>query len=314
MVDPSASPHTDPVHPPSGINRFAARGHHRLAYEFVPAVSPDAPVVLLLHGLLAGRAEWARQRAALAGRFTLILAEARGHGVSAALTDRRYALADLVADTLAVLDHAGIEHAHVVGHGLGGATAWELALTAPERVRSLTLIEPELPAILDAALDPVAGSLRRESQRADLAARDAADKGLTDNALDAYLSPRRGADWRVRVARPEQAAFRRHAPALAGMLTALHAHEAADATTPTAPTFVVHGAATRSLTSATASRLAALVSGARLRTTPTASPFDNPLAGNAGAVLGELLRTFLTEQSTPSQGHEERGPPTPARG
>ena len=298
MVDPTAPPDTEPVDAPSGITRFAARGQHRLAYEFVPAVSADAPVVLLLHGLLAGRGEWARQRAALAGRFTLILAEARGHGASAALSGRRYALADLVADTLAVLDHAGVERAHVVGHGLGGATAWELAIGVPERVRSLTLIEPELPAVLDADRDPVAGSLQREHRRADRIAGDAADKGLTDNALDAYLSLRRGVDWRERVTRPDQAAFRRHAAALAGMLTALDAHQPA-AATPTAPTLVVRGAAARPLTVAIARRLAALVPGAHLQTTPTTSPFDSPLAGDAGAVLGELLRTFLTEQTAP---------------
>lgn len=51
------------------------------------------------------------------------------------------------ADALALLDHLGIESAHILGHSYGGAVAVQLAADAPARVRSLTLLEPAVMAI-----------------------------------------------------------------------------------------------------------------------------------------------------------------------
>jgi len=63
-----------------------------------------------------------------------------------------YALATVAREVLAV---AATEPVHVVGASLGAAVAIEMALAAPERVRSLTLITPflEIGARLDAVLD-----------------------------------------------------------------------------------------------------------------------------------------------------------------
>lgn len=51
-----------------------------------------------------------------------------------------YTPADLAREALAVLDAAEESTAHVLGYSLGGAVAQELALLAPERVRSLILV------------------------------------------------------------------------------------------------------------------------------------------------------------------------------
>lgn len=54
--------------------------------------------------------------------------------------DEPYSIEDLVVDALTVLDEYKAASAHVVGRGMGGQIAQQLALAMPERVSSLTLI------------------------------------------------------------------------------------------------------------------------------------------------------------------------------
>jgi pimeloyl-ACP methyl ester carboxylesterase len=62
-----------------------------------------------------------------------------------------YAMRELVADVVTLLDVAVVERAHVVGHDWGGAVAWVLAGRYPDRVQSLTVLSTPHPAALRAA-------------------------------------------------------------------------------------------------------------------------------------------------------------------
>jgi pimeloyl-ACP methyl ester carboxylesterase len=71
------------------------------------------------------------ESAGVPGRADLLL----GRRSSAA-----YLLSDMAADTTGLMDHLGIESAHVVGASMGGMIGQTLAIEYPERVRSLVSI------------------------------------------------------------------------------------------------------------------------------------------------------------------------------
>jgi 3-oxoadipate enol-lactonase len=71
--------------------------------------------------------------------FDFLTLDARGLGLSSPVT-RPYAMADLAADALAVMDAEGWDSACVLGVSFGGMVAQELAVTAPERVERLALL------------------------------------------------------------------------------------------------------------------------------------------------------------------------------
>jgi pimeloyl-ACP methyl ester carboxylesterase len=77
----------------------------------------------------------------LAERYQRITYHRRGYGDSAPATGPA-SLVDHAADCRALLEHLGIERAHIVGHSSGALIALQLALDAPPIVQSLTLLEP----------------------------------------------------------------------------------------------------------------------------------------------------------------------------
>ena len=107
--------------------------------QFIDQGPRDAEPVLWLQGLNAPAAAWAVQLAHFGQTKRSIAPDARGVGKSDA-PPGPYTTAQLADDAAQVLDAAGVARAHVVGTSLGGATAQELALRHPERVRSLALL------------------------------------------------------------------------------------------------------------------------------------------------------------------------------
>jgi pimeloyl-ACP methyl ester carboxylesterase len=99
----------------------------------------EGPAVLLLHGFPDSARLWRHQIPTLTDAgFRVVAPDQRGFGDS----DKpqaidAYGFGHLVSDVLAVLDDAGVEKAHVVGHDWGAAVGWALALLAPERVDRL---------------------------------------------------------------------------------------------------------------------------------------------------------------------------------
>ncbi len=105
-------------------------------------VTGDGRPVVLLHGFPDSGKLWRQQVSRLADAgFKVIVPDMRGYGASDKPTGvDAYNILYLVADVGAVLDDAGIERAHVVGHDWGAAAAWALAAVAPERVDHLAAL------------------------------------------------------------------------------------------------------------------------------------------------------------------------------
>jgi len=99
----------------------------------------DAPALVLSNSLGATLAMWDPQAGALAERFRLVRYDTRGHGESP-VPPGPYDIADVGADLVGLLDHLGIERAHVVGLSLGGMTGMWLGVHAPERLDRLVLL------------------------------------------------------------------------------------------------------------------------------------------------------------------------------
>ena len=110
---------------------------------------PDkGPAVLLLHGFPDSSRLWSKQVGPLVDAgFRVIVPDQRGYGRSGqpAGVDA-YDLVLLATDALAVLDQAGVDKAHVVGHDWGAAVAWGVASFAPDRVDRLVALSVGHPA------------------------------------------------------------------------------------------------------------------------------------------------------------------------
>ena len=131
----------------------------------------DGPPLVLLHGLLASRHVFSRQKEAFAAHHRLVLVSFRGHDGSDNIVPANYGVgASDVDDVLAVLDAEGIGQADLFAHSSGGATGFMVARRFPERVRRAVLIEPTLLALLPAdqlaATVPDYETVVREAERA----------------------------------------------------------------------------------------------------------------------------------------------------
>ena len=95
-----------------------------------------SPLVLLHGGMLTIDLNFAGLIPTLARKHRVIGVELQGHGRTADI-DRPLTPAASAGDVLGLLDHLDVAAAHLFGHSMGGATAMELAVNHPGRVRSV---------------------------------------------------------------------------------------------------------------------------------------------------------------------------------
>lgn len=101
--------------------------------------SNDAPPILLLHQTPRSWREYALVLPILGRSYRAIAMDTLGYGDSARSVDGTVSIERWAAVAVELLDHLGIERAHVVGHHTGGVIAVEVAASHPERVAGLVL-------------------------------------------------------------------------------------------------------------------------------------------------------------------------------
>jgi pimeloyl-ACP methyl ester carboxylesterase len=96
--------------------------------------------LLLLHAAMGSARRYFAWVPHLAREYRVVRLDLRGHGKSQVPpADEPLVLDRLVLDVAELLDHLGVEGAHIVGNSAGGYLGQQMAMTRPSRVRSLAL-------------------------------------------------------------------------------------------------------------------------------------------------------------------------------
>ncbi len=102
--------------------------------------------LICLHGITAQHRAFSALARYLGGSRSLIGVDLRGRGDSGK-PESGYGLGAHARDVIRVLDHLGLDRAVIVGHSMGGFVALKAALSYPERVRALGLLDGGWPRV-----------------------------------------------------------------------------------------------------------------------------------------------------------------------
>lgn len=129
---------------------YAEVGDQRLHY----VETGEGPLVILLHGFPEFWYGWRLQLKPLAAAgFRVVAPDLRGYNLSSKPDGvAAYASDQLVADISGLIRERGAESAHLVGHDWGGTVAWDLAMSHPEVVDRLAILNAAHPRKLSEGL------------------------------------------------------------------------------------------------------------------------------------------------------------------
>jgi 3-oxoadipate enol-lactonase len=105
-----------------------------------PPDLPDAPALVLGHGLLFSTTMWRDQVAALRSSYRCVSVDWRGQGQTPPTPDG-YDMDTLYDDLAGVIEQLGVGPVHYLGLSMGGFVGQRLAARRPDLVRSLILID-----------------------------------------------------------------------------------------------------------------------------------------------------------------------------
>ncbi|HIL93379.1 MAG TPA: alpha/beta fold hydrolase [Cycloclasticus sp.] len=95
--------------------------------------------LIILHGLFGSARNWQGIAKLLAERYCVYTLDLRNHGSSPHADGMDYP--SMAADITAFMNQNNLEQATVLGHSMGGKVAMQLALTAPDKVSRLIIVD-----------------------------------------------------------------------------------------------------------------------------------------------------------------------------
>jgi 3-oxoadipate enol-lactonase len=153
-------------------------------------VHGEGEPLLCVMGLSADTLSWMLQVPAFSARHRTVIFDNRDVGQSS-MAAGPYEIADMAQDALALADALGLDSFHLLGASMGGAIAQELAVAAPERVRTLTL------AVTFAAGGPWAQKLSEVwAERVQKVSREGhIDELMLLNFSETFFENAQGVEW-----------------------------------------------------------------------------------------------------------------------
>jgi pimeloyl-ACP methyl ester carboxylesterase len=126
-----------------GESGYVKSGDVKIHYR----AAGKGPLVVLLHGFPDFHYTWRHQVPVLSKHFRTVAIDLRGYNLSdKPKKDDDYAMPKLVGDVAAVIAHFKEKKAIVIGHDWGGAIAWSVAMSKPELVEKLVVLNCPHPA------------------------------------------------------------------------------------------------------------------------------------------------------------------------
>lgn len=124
------------------IDHFTHEGFDFAFLDQPPSATGSGDPVLMIHGFASSHfVNWVSPgwfKTLTEAGYRAIAFDNRGHGgTSKSYDEADYTPIKMAGDALALMDHLGIERAHVMGYSMGARVSAFLALEAPQRVASL---------------------------------------------------------------------------------------------------------------------------------------------------------------------------------
>jgi len=95
--------------------------------------------IIILHGLFGTLDNWQTVGKQLAENYMVYLVDQRNHGRSPHLDEITYPL--MANDLRSFMENQWVHQAHVIGHSMGGKTAMQFALSYPDMVDKLIVVD-----------------------------------------------------------------------------------------------------------------------------------------------------------------------------
>ncbi|KHT57674.1 aminoacrylate hydrolase [Alteromonas marina] len=113
---------------------------NKLHYEIHGLTSPDAPTIVFSSGLGGAAKFWQPQLADFIQDYRVIIYDHYGTNKSVGDLPENYSISHMADELAALLNKLEVQACHFVGHALGGLVGLQLALSKPELLQSLVLV------------------------------------------------------------------------------------------------------------------------------------------------------------------------------